>query len=65
MPKQKTRRAAAKRFKITKKGKVLRRHSKMRHLLECKSKKKKRSLRKAGIVTPSDIARVRQMLPGG
>jgi large subunit ribosomal protein L35 len=65
MPKGKSRRAAAKRFKITKKGKVLRRHAKTRHLLECKSKKKKRALRKAGLVAPSDVARVRQMLPGG
>lgn len=65
MPKGKTRKAAAKRFRITKKGKVLRRHAKMRHLLECKSKKKKRSLRQAGLVAPSDVARVRQMLPGG
>jgi large subunit ribosomal protein L35 len=65
MPKAKTRRAAAKRFRITKNGKVLRRHSKMRHLLECKSSRKKRSLRKAGLVAPSDIARVKHMLPGG
>jgi large subunit ribosomal protein L35 len=65
MPKAKTRRAAAKRFRITKKGKVLRRHTKMRHLLECKSKSKKRSLRKVGRVAPSDVARVRHMLPGG
>lgn len=65
MPKAKTRRSAAKRFRITKKGKVLRRHSKMRHLLECKSARKKRSLRKVGAVSPSDVARVRHMLPGG
>lgn len=65
MPKAKTRKAAAKRFRITKKGKVLRRHSKMRHLLECKSSKKRRRLRKVGLVAPSDVARVRHMLPGG
>ena len=65
MPKVKTRKAAAKRFRITKKGKVLRRHAKMRHLLQCKSSKKRRSLRKAGLVAPADIARVRYMLPGG
>lgn len=65
MPKAKTRRAAAKRFKITKKGKVLRRQSKMRHLLECKSSKKKRSLRQASPVAKSDLNRVRHMLLGG
>ena len=65
MPKAKTRKAAAKRFRITKKGKVLRRHSKMRHLLERKASKKKRALRQAGRVAPADLARVRHMLPGG
>lgn len=65
MPKAKTRRAAAKRFRITKKGKILRRHTKMRHILESKSKKVKRSLRLVGRVAKSDVARVKQMLPGG
>ncbi|MBN2058213.1 MAG: 50S ribosomal protein L35 [Candidatus Saganbacteria bacterium] len=65
MPKVKTRRAAAKRFRLTKKGKVMRRHAKTRHILESKSKKKKRSLRQVGQVAKSDIARVRDMLPGG
>ncbi|MBU0672906.1 MAG: 50S ribosomal protein L35 [Candidatus Margulisbacteria bacterium] len=65
MPKAKTRKAAAKRFKITKTGKVLRRHANMRHLLSAKSNKAKRSLRKVGLVSPSDMARVREMLPGG
>ena len=65
MPKGKTRRAAAKRFRITKKGKVMRRHAHTRHLLECKSKKKKRSARLVGRVAKSDEARVRHMLPGG
>ena len=65
MPKIKSRRAAKKRFRITKKGKVMRGHSKMRHLLESKRSGKKRSLRKRGLVAPSDVARVRAMLPGG
>ena len=65
MPKVKTRRAAAKRFRITKKGKVMRRHANTRHLLECKSKKGKRNRRKVGRVAASDIARIRHMLPGG
>lgn len=65
MGKMKTRRAAAKRFKVSGSGKLLRRHSKMRHLLECKPPAKRRKLRQRGSVSSSDEARVRQMLPGG
>ena len=65
MPKTKTRRAAAKRFKITGKGKVLRRHAKMRHLLACKSPKKRRGLRGVGRVAAADMGRIQAMLPGG
>ncbi|OGB87002.1 50S ribosomal protein L35 [candidate division WOR-1 bacterium RIFCSPLOWO2_02_FULL_46_20] len=65
MPKMKTRRAAAKRFRITKNGKILRRQTKMRHLLECKAKKKKRSKRRVCAVAKSDYARVKSMLAGG
>ena len=65
MPKQKTRRAAAKRFKITKTGKILRHSPNKRHLLEAKSKRMKRAARKACLVSGSDRARVKQMLPGG
>jgi len=65
MPKMKSRRAATKRFRITKTGKVLRRHAKMRHLLAGKSPKKRRFLRRAGPVAKADIPRVRAMLAGG
>lgn len=65
MPKLKTRRAAVKRFRITKNGKVLRRHARMRHLLECKSPKRRSSLRKVGAVAAADVARVKHMLAGG
>ncbi|NQT29801.1 MAG: 50S ribosomal protein L35 [Candidatus Saganbacteria bacterium] len=65
MPKMKTRKAAAKRFRITKKGKIVRNQANMRHLLSAKSKKKKRHLRKRGLVAKSDHARVKQMLAGG
>ena len=65
MPKAKTRRAAAKRFRITKKGKVLRRHSKMRHLLAVKASKKRRALRRVGRVAQADVGRIKHMLPGG
>jgi len=65
MPKQKTRRAAAKRFVIKKSGTVMRRHAKLRHLLEWKSPAQRRRLKRKSVVSPSDAARVRQMIPGG
>jgi large subunit ribosomal protein L35 len=65
MPKMKTRRAAAKRFQIKKSGTVMRRHSNRRHLLECKSGGQRSRLKKNSVVSPSDVERVRQMLPGG
>jgi len=65
MPKQKTRRAAAKRFRITKTGKVMRRNSGLRHILESKSSKRKRKMGKASLVSKSDIGRIKVMLPGG
>jgi large subunit ribosomal protein L35 len=65
MPKMKSRRAATKRFRISKSGKVMRRHANTRHLLECKSKRKKRHMRHSAVVSPTDTARVRQMLAGG
>lgn len=46
MPKLKTRKAVAKRVKVTKKKKVLRSKSGRRHLLSSKSRKRKRNLRK-------------------
>ena len=64
MPKIKTRKAAAKRFKITKTGKILRRSTRLRHILEWKSPKQRRKLKRPAQVSASDRARVRQMLPG-
>ena len=51
MPKQKTHRGAAKRFKVTGTGKVRRRHSMKSHILTKKSTKRKRNLRKDAEVT--------------
>ena len=64
MPKLKTKRGAAKRFKITGSGKIVRGHSYKSHILTKKSRKRKRKLRKAGLVSKSDMARVREMLVG-
>ena len=45
MPKIKTKRGAAKRFKINKAGKIKRKKAKLRHILTCKTTKQKRRLR--------------------
>lgn len=62
MPKLKTNRGAAKRFRKTATGfKLVQSHR--RHILTKKSSKRKRQLRKAAMVHPSDVAAVTQMLP--
>ncbi|MFL6289154.1 MAG: 50S ribosomal protein L35 [Actinomycetes bacterium] len=61
----KTRKAVAKRFKITARGKVLRSRSSRRHLLSSKSAKRKRRLGKAARVDKTDMARVKANLPFG
>ena len=63
MPKMKTRRAAAKRFRATGSGKIVRRKAFKNHLLEHKSSDKKRSLSKMAVVHESDEKNVRLMLP--
>ena len=59
----KTRKAVAKRFKVTGTGKVLRSHQGKRHLLQSKSPKRRRSLRKSVVLTPADEARIKENLP--
>jgi large subunit ribosomal protein L35 len=63
--KLKTHRGAAKRFKITSTGKVMRRHSGMRHLLGTKAPRRMRKLGKSVEVNPSDVPNVRRALPYG
>lgn len=63
MPKMKTHRGAAKRVKLTGKGKLKRSHAYTSHILTKKSQKRKRKLRKAGLVSASDMKRVRKLLP--
>ena len=62
MPKIKTRKNAAKRFKVTGTGKVRRSHAYKRHILTKKTKKRKRTLRQTTIVHKSDHQRVKRML---
>jgi large subunit ribosomal protein L35 len=61
--KRKTHRGAAKRFKVSAGGKLLRMHSGKRHLLGTKKSNRMRRLLKLTKVHPSDAANVREMLP--
>ena len=63
MPKLKTKRAAAKRFKKTASGGYKRARSHLRHILTKKSSKRKRHLRGTTMVHDTDVNRLRQMLP--
>ncbi len=63
MPKMKTHRGAAKRFRVTKKGKVKYRRGFRAHILTKKSQKRKRQLRKAGYLKDCDAKTVKQLLP--
>ncbi len=63
MPKIKTNRSAAKRFKKTGSGKIKRRKPLTNHILTKKTTKRKRNLRKAALVHKSDEGRVKRMIP--
>ena len=63
--KLKTHRGAAKRFKITATGKILRMHSGKRHLLGTKKANRMRRLKKLKLVTHADAKNVHKMLPYG
>ncbi|MBF0144046.1 MAG: 50S ribosomal protein L35 [Magnetococcales bacterium] len=64
MPKIKTHRGAAKRFKVTGSGRVRRSNAFKRHILTSKSTKRKRNMRMPGMVADVDVAAVRRMMPG-
>lgn len=63
MPKMKTHRGAAKRFKKTGSGKIKRSRAYHSHLLQGKSPKRKRNLRKGAYVSKEDAARVERLIP--
>lgn len=63
MPKMKTKRGAAKRFKATASGKIKRRKGWKSHLLEWKSPKRRRRLRQSALVSGEDARRIRRLLP--
>ncbi len=62
MPKIKTNRGAAKRFRLTGTGKIRRQKAYSSHILTKKSTKRKRNLRKTTIAAKADSARIRRML---
>jgi large subunit ribosomal protein L35 len=63
--KLKTHKGAAKRFKVTASGKIIRGHAFARHILTSKSSKRKRKLDQTTLVSSADANRVRAMLPYG
>jgi large subunit ribosomal protein L35 len=65
MPKQKTHRGAAKRFRLTARGKAKRSQAFKRHILTKKPRKRKRHLDQEVLASPSDLRRIRKMLPYG
>ena len=63
MPKMKTSRAAAKRFKVTGTGKLKRAKAYKRHIVTKKSTKRKRNLRKATITDQTNVKNMKKILP--
>jgi len=63
MPKMKSNSGAKKRFKVTGTGKVVRRKAYASHLLSCKSRKRKRNLRKSTILDSANQRGIKRMLP--
>ncbi len=63
MPKIKTLKGAAKRFKVTGTGKLRRYKSSKSHLLTGKTRQRKRNLRKPALVSKADTPRMRRLIP--
>ncbi|MGD8369907.1 MAG: 50S ribosomal protein L35 [Syntrophobacterales bacterium] len=63
MPKLKTNRGAAKRFKTTGSGKFRRSKAYKSHLLTRKTAKRKRNLRKSGLIDSTNVRGIRRLLP--
>ena len=63
MPKMKTNKGAAKRFRKTGTGKVKRNHAFTSHILTSKTTKTKRNLRRSQLLAPGDARRTKVLLP--
>ncbi|MFT3899871.1 50S ribosomal protein L35 [Gordonia sp. (in: high G+C Gram-positive bacteria)] len=64
MPKAKTHKGTAKRFKVTGSGKIVRQKANKRHLLEHKSSKQKRAMDGTVVVSDNDAPRIKRLLNG-
>lgn len=62
MPKMKSKRGAAKRFKLTGSGKLKRSHSFHDHILTKKTSKRKRKLRQSDLVSKTDEKKIRKLI---
>ncbi len=63
MPKIKTHSGAKKRFKLTKNGKVKRAHAFKSHILNKKSTKRKRNLRKTIVADKTNVTQIKRLIP--
>ena len=65
MPKMKSSSCAKKRFRITRKGKVIKKKAGTRHKLEIKSPNRKLGLRRVGVLNKTDAKLIKKLLPYG
>ena len=63
MPKIKTHSGAKKRFKISKNGKIIRAHANKSHILNKKTTRRKRGLRKTTVANKTNVAQVKRLIP--
>ena len=63
MPKMKTSRAAAKRFKVTGSGKLKRNKAYKSHILTKKTTKRKRNLRKTSVADTTNVKQIKRLIP--
>ncbi|OGX38959.1 MAG: 50S ribosomal protein L35 [Omnitrophica WOR_2 bacterium RIFCSPHIGHO2_02_FULL_68_15] len=63
MPKMKSNRSLRRRFRRTATGKLVRAHANRRHLLSHRSHKRKRQLRRPGVVAPAQARAIERLLP--
>ena len=63
MPKIKTKRGAAKRFKTTGSGKIIRSKAFGNHILTKKTTKRKRSIRRSGVVNSANVKSISKLIP--
>jgi large subunit ribosomal protein L35 len=63
MPKIRTHKGTAKRFRVTRNGKVVGRHSHQSHILEKKSSKRKRAFRGTQEISPADAKAIKRVAP--